>query len=95
MNSFSCLCAKGYEGDRCEINTNDCDPDPCENGGICRVMTSLTPTKYITIVLTQNLVNDYLCVCETGWTGERCSVNINDCATDPCQNGGRCFVSTS
>ena len=37
MNSFHCSCAEGYEGDRCEINTNDCDPDPCENGGTCQV----------------------------------------------------------
>ena len=38
-------------------------------------------------------MNGYSCVCEPGWTGKRCSVNINDCATDPCQNGGSCFVS--
>ena len=38
-------------------------------------------------------MNGYSCVCEPGWTGERCSVNIDDCATDPCQNGGSCFVS--
>ena len=37
MNSFNCSCAEGYEGDRCEISTNDCDPDPCENGGTCLV----------------------------------------------------------
>ena len=32
-------------------------------------------------------------VSEAGWTGETCSVNIDDCATNPCQNGGTCFVS--
>ena len=37
VNSFSCSCAEGYEGDRCEINTNECDPIPCENGGTCQV----------------------------------------------------------
>ena len=38
VNSFRCLCIDGYEGDNCEININDCDPDPCENGGTCQVI---------------------------------------------------------
>jgi hypothetical protein len=37
VNSFSCSCVAGYEGDRCETNTNECDPNPCENGGNCQV----------------------------------------------------------
>ena len=39
VSSFSCSCVEGYEGDHCETNTNDCDPNPCENGGICQVST--------------------------------------------------------
>ena len=38
VNAFSCLCAEGYEGKNCENNTNDCDPNPCENGGTCQVI---------------------------------------------------------
>ncbi|VDL80711.1 unnamed protein product, partial [Nippostrongylus brasiliensis] len=30
------------------------------------------------------------CICEEGWTGENCDVNIDDCASQPCQNGGTC-----
>ncbi|KAK6020636.1 EGF-like domain protein, partial [Ostertagia ostertagi] len=30
------------------------------------------------------------CVCDEGWTGENCDVNIDDCASQPCQNGGTC-----
>ena len=37
MNGFSCDCVDGYEGDRCEVNHNDCLPNPCENGGGCQV----------------------------------------------------------
>ena len=44
VNSFSCSCVVGYEGDRCENNTNDCDPNPCENGGTCYVITLILPT---------------------------------------------------
>lgn len=30
-----CLCADGFRGDTCEINFDDCTPDPCQNGGTC------------------------------------------------------------
>ena len=49
---------------------------------------------YLSLSLIQELINGYLCVCEVGWTGEMCSVNIDDCATNSCQNGGTCFVSS-
>ena len=98
VSSFSCSCVEGYEGDCCETNTNDCDPNPCENGGTCQVAAildiNITFTNINIFFLAQDQINGYLCDCEAGWTGERCSVNIDDCATNPCQNGGTCYVSS-
>ena len=37
-----------------------------------------------------DLVADYRCNCEAGWTGRHCQTNIDDCAARPCQNGGTC-----
>ena len=37
-DQFECQCVEGYEGDRCELMvTDECDPDPCQNGGTCTV----------------------------------------------------------
>jgi hypothetical protein len=33
--SASCYCNPGYEGDRCEININECQSDPCRNNAVC------------------------------------------------------------
>jgi hypothetical protein len=33
--SLVCLCESGYRGDYCEVAFDNCDPDPCLNGGIC------------------------------------------------------------
>lgn len=32
INGYRCLCPNGYNGTRCEINENECDPNPCVNG---------------------------------------------------------------
>lgn len=31
-----------------------------------------------------------LCSCRSGFTGQRCEININECAGNPCLNGGTC-----
>ena len=32
----------------------------------------------------------YSCECEDGCIGENCGTNIDECATDPCQNDAAC-----
>ena len=33
--SFTCDCIAGYTGGMCDVNINDCESDPCQNGGSC------------------------------------------------------------
>ena len=35
----------------------------------------------------------YQCICEIGWTGTVCDVNIDECTpdTDPCRNNAACI----
>uniref|UniRef100_A0A8C4VUZ7 Delta-like protein n=1 Tax=Gopherus evgoodei TaxID=1825980 RepID=A0A8C4VUZ7_9SAUR len=63
-----------------------CTPSPCKSGGSC-----------------DDLENDYkcglcldlgrrvLCKCRPGFAGTRCERNIDDCACNPCVNGGTCL----
>ena len=37
LNSYRCSCVNGYVGINCEIDRNDCSPNPCHNGGTCIV----------------------------------------------------------
>lgn len=33
--SFTCNCARGYAGPRCEQDVNECASNPCQNDGTC------------------------------------------------------------
>lgn len=35
FDMFECKCPPGFEGKLCENATNECDPNPCENGANC------------------------------------------------------------
>ena len=37
-----------------------------------------------------DLVGDYQCQCQPGYTGKNCETNIDECAVSPCRNGGTC-----
>lgn len=49
---------------------NECDSQPCKNGGSCNEM-----------------VNLFTCSCRFGFTGVTCSVELNECKSDPCVHG--------
>jgi hypothetical protein len=36
------------------------------------------------------LLADFSCECAAGWTGKDCSLDVNECLLEPCQNGGIC-----
>ncbi|XP_007667372.2 sushi, nidogen and EGF-like domain-containing protein 1 isoform X3 [Ornithorhynchus anatinus] len=50
---------------------------PCLNGGKC-----------IDDCITGN--PSYSCSCLAGFTGKRCHLDVNECVSHPCQNGGTC-----
>lgn len=35
INGFSCTCRSGFTGDHCQYEVNECDSQPCLNGGAC------------------------------------------------------------
>ena len=40
----------------------------------------------------QDLVNGFTCVCATGWDGDKCQFDRNECTLQQCQNGATCIV---
>lgn len=61
-------------GRNCEIDIDDCAPNPCLNEGKC----------------IDQLGGYKCDCANTGFTGAVCQRNINECESDPCSNGGTC-----
>lgn len=75
LGKFSCDCAAGFEGVKCEKDVDVCARDkPCANNGKCL----------------EGVGNNYTCTCALGFAGKNCQIDINECETSPCLNNGKC-----
>ena len=64
-------------GSQCNIKASPCDVlKPCLNRGTC-------------FNVNNNTFN-YVCLCQTGFTGKQCETNQQPCRADTCRNGGIC-----
>ncbi|XP_069504454.1 cubilin [Ambystoma mexicanum] len=74
----TCVCLPGLTG-------NGFGPTGCVPvSDICQQRSPCVNGQCITTIL------GYVCQCDPGWTGTNCTENINECASNPCQNGGAC-----
>ncbi len=62
---YTCSCAPGYEGRNCAMDTDNCEPNPCLNGGSCMVSTS--PVSACFNNLFTIFFTDHSCAGRCGW----------------------------
>ena len=82
QGSYTCSCPVGYTGKNCQhrstdhvSSSSDFQHCSCENGGTCVYEAD----------------GSYQCACASGFTGDKCQLNKDDCALNPCRNGGSCI----
>ncbi|KAK5851610.1 hypothetical protein PBY51_023150 [Eleginops maclovinus] len=89
VGEYTCLCWPGYEGPNCEVDVDECAETPCDNAGECFERSD--PSHWeLDWELSFADAAGYICQCQPGFAGENCSVNIDECESEPCQNGGTC-----
>ncbi|XP_071981648.1 protein crumbs homolog 2 isoform X2 [Engystomops pustulosus] len=94
VKGYTCLCWAGYTGDHCEVDIDECADGPCLHDSLCmeRSNQSLYGSQpEFSADFGYDGAAGYVCRCQPGFTGETCSVNIDDCDPIPCENDGICI----
>ncbi|XP_043224845.1 protein slit-like [Amphibalanus amphitrite] len=71
---YTCTCAAGFYGEKCQSKIDACYGNPCDNGGTCKVVEQ----------------GRFTCHCRAGFSGDRCQTNIDDCLGHRCVNNATC-----
>merc|ERR1719183_2759117 len=78
VHSHTCDCATGWEGNQdCLTNINECSASGLNN---CHADATCV-----------DIPGSFVCACKSGYSGDGVTcADIDDCADDPCKNGGTC-----
>ncbi|XP_017295151.1 protein crumbs homolog 1 isoform X1 [Kryptolebias marmoratus] len=94
INQYLCLCWAGYEGENCQVDIDECEQHPCDNGGECFQVSDVLNYQMLPELSMVNFSYEaaagFICHCLPGFTGDNCSINVDECESGPCKHGGSC-----
>eukprot|EP01051_Picozoa_sp_SAG22_P009083 SAG22_NODE_731_length_7588_cov_6.237281_6_plen_831_part_00 len=78
--TYSCSCAKGWTGNNCEEDVDECAAlTPCANAGTCVESGALGTAETGTALA----AGVYLCICKSGWGGDTCAIDSARYGAEP------------
>ena len=78
------------------LPTDPCSTEPCTSQSSCTstktvLESSITATSPSFVLVAPVIKLDYECKCVPGTTGENCSINFDDCYSNPCHFDADCI----
>ncbi|KAL2083221.1 hypothetical protein ACEWY4_020994 [Coilia grayii] len=73
--NYSCQCVAPFKGLNCEFLPCEAS-NPCENGAEC--VAAPDPERFPL---------GFRCLCQRGFAGPRCEINVDECRSNPCLHG--------
>ena len=79
------------DGTQLTIGYSPCKNDACDNGGVCSEKIIVNDDARVVdspafILTSPRIVNDMICKCRDGFTGDRCEKKQDPCSPNPCQS---------
>ena len=77
------------------LPTDPCSSEPCISQASCKSLKTIAESSVMAyspslILVSPRVDLGYECVCIPGTFGENCSINMDDCYSNPCQYGAEC-----
>uniref|UniRef100_A0A7E4W5Q3 EGF-like domain-containing protein n=2 Tax=Panagrellus redivivus TaxID=6233 RepID=A0A7E4W5Q3_PANRE len=99
-DGFTCSCNSGFTGANCEIDIDECQSESvtCPSNMQCLDQ----PGGYSCIcpedscgngVCSSTMTGSPVCACDSGWQGDHCLDDVDECESDPCNSTETCFNS--
>ncbi|CAL1529767.1 unnamed protein product [Lymnaea stagnalis] len=93
VKEYNCSCLQGYRGLNCSEDIPECTPNPCLYNSLCLEYSNKTlydKGNPNFVNFTYEKAAGYLCQCVAGVTGPNCSIEINECDSNPCFHNSTC-----
>ena len=77
------------------LPTDPCSSEPCINQAICKSLKTISSSSLVAqspplYLIAPKIELSYECECVPGTSGQDCSVNFDDCYSNPCHYGAQC-----
>ncbi|XP_016430333.1 protocadherin Fat 4-like [Sinocyclocheilus rhinocerous] len=79
-----------------QITSDPCMLRPCHNGATCNRNIHISQEVAVLessslIFVSPYFVEIFNCSCRAGFIGDACELDFDECAKEPCENGGNCY----